>query len=235
MSLEVLIQVATLVSLVVAAIGLWWAVWSYRHQMNARIFLTYTERYEKIMSSFPPSAFVARFDLLADLPPPSNELTTCVLKYLNLCSEEYYLYVRGYLSGEVWAIWEAEVRRTLASPLVRREWLHLRHEFFSLAFVEDLHNSTCSAAQGPSAPGRNGEPQRAADADHPVWYFALTQTVARGPFTFVDLARRARQGEFTPSHKVWRVGHRRWIEAELVPGLFGGCERVPTAVGDGQV
>jgi hypothetical protein len=52
-----------------------------------------------------------------------------VLRYLNLCSEEFYLCRCGYLAREVWDIWEAELDRTLWSPIVRREWPELKREF----------------------------------------------------------------------------------------------------------
>ena len=52
---------------------------------------------------------------------PSEELTLCVLKYLNLCSEEFYLDKSKYLADQVWKIWEGKIKRTLATPLFIRE------------------------------------------------------------------------------------------------------------------
>lgn len=54
-----------------------------------------------------------------------------------------------YLSRHVWRIWEAELKRTLASTLVRREWTRLREEFHSYPeFVEYLEKAQ---RQGPHA------------------------------------------------------------------------------------
>jgi hypothetical protein len=58
--------------------------------MNVQILMKYTERHERILDQFPLEALAARFDTKV-LPPESPELTMSVLKYLNLCSEEYYL------------------------------------------------------------------------------------------------------------------------------------------------
>jgi len=131
MSLEVVAQIGTFASALAAVVAIAVAVRTYKRQTNAQVFLEYTKRYETVMQSFPVSARHARFDLEGEPPEPSEELTLSVLRYLNLCSEEFYLFKRGYLAGDVWQIWEGELRRTLGSPLVRREWVVLKREFAS--------------------------------------------------------------------------------------------------------
>ncbi len=83
------------------------------------------------MSSFPPGSFRTRLDLEHTLPEPSEELSLAVLRYLNISSEEFYLWKQKYLKDDVWKIWEAELIRTLRSPLLRREWATLLPEFES--------------------------------------------------------------------------------------------------------
>jgi hypothetical protein len=83
------------------------------------------------MNDFPKEAFRARFNSEHELPPASEQLTLCVLRYLNMSSEEYYLWKKKYIDKEVWEIWEHEIKRVIQSPLLRREWLHLAHEFNS--------------------------------------------------------------------------------------------------------
>ena len=122
----------------------------YRRQANAQAFLTYTERYEQIMSSYPPEARLARLDSDRALPPRSPELTLSVLRYLNLCSEELYLFRYGHLDKKLWAIWEDELIRMLRTPLVRREWAELRREFESypefFEFVDAAQRKTTPLA-----------------------------------------------------------------------------------------
>jgi hypothetical protein len=141
--LNLLAQVATLVSVVIGIVGVWIGVRIYRRQMNAQIFMAYAERYERIMESFPD--FHLRFDI--DNPPPdSGQLRVCVLKYLNLSSEEFYMWKSKYLADEVWKIWEHELKRMLKSKLIKNEWKNLRKEFESypafLKFVEDAQKET---------------------------------------------------------------------------------------------
>jgi hypothetical protein len=96
--------------------------------MNTQVFLTYTQRFDQIMDSFPKDAWVMRLDL-DRLPDSSPELSRSVLKYLNLCAEEYYLLQKKLLAKDVWQIWEDELKRTLQSPLFKREWKELAKEF----------------------------------------------------------------------------------------------------------
>jgi hypothetical protein len=121
--------------------------------MNVQILMKYTERYERILSDFPQDALAARFDINA-LPPACPQLTLCVLKYLNLCSEEYYLIQHHYLSQSLWRIWESDLKRILGSPLLQREWPALRTEFVShrdfLSYVENVQ-AECRKAQATHA------------------------------------------------------------------------------------
>ncbi|HEX8072196.1 MAG TPA: hypothetical protein VF546_19780 [Pyrinomonadaceae bacterium] len=135
--LNLLAQAATLVSVVIGIVGVWLGVRIYRRQINAQIFMAYAERYERIMESFPD--FHLRFDI-NNPPPESDQLRLCVLKYLNLSSEEYYMWRSKYLDDEVWKIWEHELKRMLQSKLIKDAWQDLRKEFESypafLDFVE---------------------------------------------------------------------------------------------------
>lgn len=119
----------TPISILIATGSLFWGFYIYKKQSDIQIFLEYTKRYEIIMDSFPENARFCRLDFSKDLPSESNELTIAVLKYINLCSEEYYLRERRLLSKKVWNMWKDELERTLKSELVRREWLKVKIEF----------------------------------------------------------------------------------------------------------
>jgi hypothetical protein len=143
LTLQLAIQIATLISVILGFLGLINTINSYRRQMNVQILMKYTERYERILGQFPQAALAARFDTKV-LPPESPELTMCVLKYLNLCSEEYYLTKQHYLSESLWRIWESDLKRIIGSPLLQREWPSLRAEFLShqdfLEYVEHVQD-----------------------------------------------------------------------------------------------
>jgi hypothetical protein len=106
-------------------------VQTYKGQMNAQIFNDLNQRYDDIVQSFPEEAWDSRFNLDTVTPPESAALTLCVLRYLNLSSEEFYLYRRKYIRRDVWEIWEGEMLRTFRSPLFRREWKVLCSKFVS--------------------------------------------------------------------------------------------------------
>src|SRR3954470_3952901 len=79
-------------------------VQTYKGQMNAQIFIDLNQRYDDIAKDFPKDALRMRFNMEHVLPPKSEELTLCALRYLNLSSEEFYLYKKKYIRREVWKI-----------------------------------------------------------------------------------------------------------------------------------
>ena len=129
MSLEFVIKIAPLLSIIVGLIAFVFGLYNYNKQMNAQVFFQYAKRYDEIMNSFPKSAKLARIKSREALPKPNGELTICVLRYFNLCSEEFYLYKSDYLSKKVWDVWADEMIRTWRTPLFRREWKKIAHEF----------------------------------------------------------------------------------------------------------
>jgi hypothetical protein len=151
MTLEFVTRIGTLISFATGIWGIILGVIIYRRQSNALIFLKYTERYEKVMESFPPNTFSARLNSDGEMPEESDELTIAALKYLNLCSEEFYLYRRKYLSKDIWQIWESELKRTIRSPLYCREWSTLKKEFEAypefLGYVDEIQRSCGSIAK----------------------------------------------------------------------------------------
>ena len=145
MNIELATQIGSLLSVL---LGIYLGIRTYKRQSNAQIFIEYTGRYEKIMEFFPPQAISVRLDSAGSPPEESQELTLAALKYINLCSEEFYLYTRKYLKKEVWLIWEEELKRTLSSPLYCREWPKLKVEFEAfpefLTYVENIQKE-CAA------------------------------------------------------------------------------------------
>jgi hypothetical protein len=142
--LNIFLQVITIISIVAGIGSFIVGIVIYNRQMNAQVFLQYTQRYEEIMKSFPKNGWAARINSDDALPEPNDEISLCALRYLNLCSEEYYLYRDKYLSKKVWEMWEKEMIRTLQTPLFQREWMKLKDEFDAYpefqAFVEDINH-----------------------------------------------------------------------------------------------
>ena len=143
MTLSDAVSYATLASIVIAAFGVWWAVKTYRGQMNAQLFLAFTDRYEGLMRDAPPEFRKWRLNIDATPAELTQDVRASILAYLNLCSEEYYLWRNGYLDHAIWRIWNDELERTLRSDLVKKEWPNLKAEFQSYGhfcdFVDRAH------------------------------------------------------------------------------------------------
>ncbi len=133
---EIVVKSLTFVSIVIAAFSLWQSSKYNRRQWNFNAFTHYTKRYDDIMGEFPDQGYTLRFDL--DHQILNNEVRIAVLKYLNMTSEEYYLWCNNYLDDKVWKIWMPEIKRTLQTPLFQREWQTLKGEFRSYKEFSDF-------------------------------------------------------------------------------------------------
>lgn len=141
--IDLAIKVIGLLSLVFTAFGLWQNSKYTKRQWNFNTFTHYTKRYDDIMGEFPGQGYTLRFDLDHQIPS-NDEVRLAVLKYLNMTSEEYYLWRDKYLDDKVWQIWLPEIKRTLQTPLFQREWPNLKGEFKTYEkfseFVEQIQS-----------------------------------------------------------------------------------------------
>ena len=140
---DIVVKSLTFVSIAIAALALWLNSRYTKRQWNFNAFTHYTKRYDDIMGEFPGQDYTLRFDLEHQIPS-NNEVRLAVLKYLNMTSEEFYLWRDKYLDDKVWQIWLPEIERTLQSPLFQREWQKLKEEFKTYGefseFVEQVQS-----------------------------------------------------------------------------------------------
>ncbi len=150
-----------------------------RRTLTGLVFMKYTERYEQVMAAFPPGVSATRIDSSGQIPELTEELKLSLLRYFNLCSEEFSLWKKKYLENDIWKMWEAELQRTLSTPLYRRAWQVLRKEFESYPdfckYVDAIHKKMDENLQRWSA---SREPsdwvgQRKGSWDHAEWYALL--------------------------------------------------------------
>jgi hypothetical protein len=151
MTIELATQIATIVSVLIAGAGVFLGVNAYKRQMNAQMFLTYTERYAKVAQRLPRESDGGGTAGDPENPAKSREVAAAVLDYLNLCSEEFYLWEGKFLSEDIWKIWQAELIRTLRTPLFLREWKRLKAEFVSYPEFVDYVKEKQEGAKSPSA------------------------------------------------------------------------------------
>ena len=100
------------------------AVWVYSRQANAHIYMEYNQRYEQVMQDFPEKV---RLDFAGAEPGDVNK--KLLLCYLNLCSEEFYLWQACYLSNRVWSMWKNDIELILQADLMKAAWKELSKEF----------------------------------------------------------------------------------------------------------
>ena len=134
---DIVVKSLTFVSIAIATASLWQSSKYNRKQWNFNAFTYYTKRYDDIMGKFYEQDYTLRFDLDHQIPS-SKEVRLAVLKYLNMTSEEYYLWRNQYLDENVWQIWVPEIKRTLKTPLFQREWQNLKGEFESYKAFSDF-------------------------------------------------------------------------------------------------
>lgn len=136
---DLFVALLTMLAAIIAAVSLVAGYVYFKKQINSQLFLEYTKRYADVMAMFEGQNRAFRLSIAGEPPEPSDGLTLAVLSYLNLCSEEFYLWERKYLSPE---IWERELKRTLRSPLIQREWRSLKVEFEAYPeFLEYVESS----------------------------------------------------------------------------------------------
>jgi hypothetical protein len=102
-----------------------------RDQLWLQTFTEYTKRYSSIMEGLPFEARKpgGRFDP-EDLDDDSTSAYLSVMRnYLNLCSEELYLFEKKRIDAETWLIWTDGMSQVTEFPGFEFAWRRLRDEY----------------------------------------------------------------------------------------------------------
>lgn len=128
-SLETVVQYATLGTLLSGLVSL--VVWAriYRKQVNAQVVIEISTRYANLFQSFPPQLLLAHLDPGQPLPEHRAEFLVFAIQYASMISFAFHLHERRYLSNDVWGILQGEHQRTVASPWFAREWKLAKIQF----------------------------------------------------------------------------------------------------------
>jgi len=118
---------ATLVSCVVAMIGLFYAVAGQRTQLAVQIMLQYSDRLMILLQGMPEEIVNARRSLT--VPESTFEITQHIRVIFYVLLELHYLHRKRYLPVDIWNLWFLNVEVAISSPLFVREWQILRPEF----------------------------------------------------------------------------------------------------------
>lgn len=119
-----------LFTLSASLLGLIVAIWIHRKQLNAQAFIAYTEKYDSLVEKM-PDYWHHRYDKQYKFPDNDEVSHHKFRAYFHLCSQEFYLYIKGLVARDVWLIWEKEIEENLYTKLLDREWPKLADEFKS--------------------------------------------------------------------------------------------------------
>ncbi len=129
MPADLFVQLGQVSPLVLGAVGIWVALLNQRRQLNAQMFVEFSGRFQDILRLFPTEAWLANRNPSQPLPPSSQELTDCTLYSIQFIADAYHLHKGGFISKNIWTLWEREFKRTLSGPVFRREWAGVAVEF----------------------------------------------------------------------------------------------------------
>ncbi len=129
MPADILAQFGQLGTLLVGSVGIGVALINQRRQLNAQMFIEFSRRFQELLRLFPTEAWLANRNHTQPLPPPSQELTDCTLYTIQLVADVYQLHKGGYVSKNLWMLWEREIKPTLTGPVFQREWEGVAAEF----------------------------------------------------------------------------------------------------------
>jgi hypothetical protein len=126
---DTLAQLGQTGTLVFGSLGIFVALRNQRRQLNVQMFIEFSGRFQELLRLFPTEAWLANRDPAQPLPPSSQELTDCTLYTMQFIADVYYLHRNGYVSKNLWMLWEREIKNTLTGPVFQREWESVAVEF----------------------------------------------------------------------------------------------------------
>lgn len=102
-----------------------------RDQLRVTVFLTYTDRYAKIMNGIPFEARQPGSDYRLAYRPDDERIRvlSAFREYFNLCSEEKWLHDHSKLDRSTWSIWVRTMQVVAQFPCFGEAWEALGFEY----------------------------------------------------------------------------------------------------------
>src|SRR5580700_1491261 len=137
---DIFAQLGQVGTLVVASLGIFVALRNQHRQLNLHMFIEFSGRFQELLRLFPTEAWLANRNPSQPLPAPSQEVTDCTLYTIQFIADVYYLHKGGYISKNLWMLWEREIKNTLSGRVFQREWKNVSAEFtHNLDFVHYIN------------------------------------------------------------------------------------------------
>jgi hypothetical protein len=150
--LELILRLMTTGSVLVGALAIYAAIRAHSQQLNAQIFLAYSDRLQRIRRSMRSDLLLTRAVNLD--PDPEREIPVGAIETLHLIFELYELRLQGYVKGSFWAVWGRDIDRFLNAPLIRLGHNQIKVEFEGHAKFVSWIESRQTKAKVPHIPRR---------------------------------------------------------------------------------
>lgn len=120
--------------------------------MRVTVFLEYTARYAKVMQNMPSPARDpgSGYQFASQSTEERNRVLTVFRDYLNLCSEEKWLFDQKRIDRPTWQIWVCGMQDVSRFPSFREAWSHLEREYAGYGDFQDFVKQTLLVGSGAS-------------------------------------------------------------------------------------
>ncbi len=125
--LELILRLVTVGSVVVGAIAVYTAIHNHGRQLNAQIFLAYSDRLQSIRRSMRSDLLSTRMSHLDHAQP--REIPAGAMETLHMIFELFELKDQGYVKNSSWVVWCRDIDRFLNAPAILQGREQVRREF----------------------------------------------------------------------------------------------------------
>jgi hypothetical protein len=108
--------IATIITTIIALAAFVAGICQYRRSVNIKIFRTYADKYNEIITAEKYDKWQAA---LAGEKDDWAELTPTMIEYLNLIWEEFFLHKIGIMPWNLWRLWLPEIKSVLATEFAK--------------------------------------------------------------------------------------------------------------------
>lgn len=113
--------------------GIIWGLAQNRRSLQTQVAIDFYKRFADLAERMPVELRLPSGDgRLSSLSEPvRSQVVKSVMSYLNLCSEEYALFLRGRLPQDVWDVSRKEIEANFESTLWRDAWELVKPRYMS--------------------------------------------------------------------------------------------------------
>ena len=93
------------------------------------VFIHFTSRFDDIAREFPLKFRTAEDLADYDFTAEKQQYGDKIIRYFNLCSEEFFLHSNKCIPDNIWKIWKSQMTKTMQIGLFKRMWKENRSSY----------------------------------------------------------------------------------------------------------